>query len=81
MDTYIATFYSHFGAVRFGRELKKKGISGTAMPVPRNLSSSCGTCVKYEADDCMAAEITDETEKIVRVCPDGYEDIYQSENS
>lgn len=50
MQTYIATFFSHFGAIRFHRELKEQGIAGRLMPVPRRVSSSCGTCVKYEAE-------------------------------
>ena len=48
--TYIATFYHHFGAVRFQRELSKRGIQAKMMPVPRRLSSSCGTCVQFEYD-------------------------------
>lgn len=49
MDTYIATFFSHFGAIRFHKELKAMGLSGTLMPVPRKVSSSCGTCVRFSA--------------------------------
>lgn len=43
---YIVTFYSHFGAVRFKRLCDARGIAAKVMPVPRNLSSSCGTCVR-----------------------------------
>lgn len=46
--TFIVTFYSHFGAVRYQRLCAEAGISGRMMPVPRNLSSSCGTCVRCE---------------------------------
>lgn len=81
MHTYIATFYSHFGAVRFVRELKKSGITGRSMPVPRSLSSSCGTCVQFEAEDYIVEEINDEIEQIVMVMPDGYDVIYLAENS
>ena len=48
MRTYIATFFSHFGAMRFHKMLKQKGISGRIRPVPRDLSSSCGTCVEFQ---------------------------------
>ncbi|MBQ3104461.1 MAG: DUF3343 domain-containing protein [Lachnospiraceae bacterium] len=44
----IATFFSHFGAIRFRRFCTGKGWSSQIMPVPRDLSSSCGTCVRYE---------------------------------
>ena len=58
MNKYIATFYSHFGAVLYYKALKKQGILAKQMPVPRKVSSSCGTCVCYEhvsiidLDDC-----------------------------
>ena len=58
MNKYIATFYSHFGALTYFKELQKQGISAKLMPVPRKISSSCGTCVSYEftsavdSDDC-----------------------------
>ena len=48
--TYIATFYSHFGAIRCKKLCEAQGLSARAMPVPRNLSSSCGTCVRCEED-------------------------------
>ena len=52
MQTYIATFFSHFGAIRFNKQVKELGLSGKLMPVPRRVSSSCGTCVRfiYEGD-------------------------------
>ena len=40
---YIATFYSHFGAIRFKREAPEGVTNIELRPVPRNLSSSCGT--------------------------------------
>jgi len=30
------------------KAIKKQGISAKLMPVPRKVSSSCGTCVSYE---------------------------------
>lgn len=48
---YIATFYSHFGALRFVKSCKAKGFLAEAMPVPRSLSSSCGSCVRFETDN------------------------------
>ena len=58
MKNYTATFYSHFGAMTYNKALKSHGISAKLMPVPRKVSSSCGTCVNYEHtsaidhDDC-----------------------------
>ena len=50
-QTCIATFFSHFGAIRFSKELKAKGIPCRLMPVPRRVSSSCGTCVQFTAEN------------------------------
>ena len=47
---YIATFFSHFGAIRFNKELEDYDIKGIIKPVPRSLSSSCGTCVEFEVN-------------------------------
>ena len=46
--TCIATFYSHFGAIRFKKLCEGMGWPAKVMPVPRDLSSSCGTCVRCE---------------------------------
>lgn len=68
---YIATFYSHFGAVRFKNELEALSINVTLMPVPRNLSSSCGTCGAFSADKLPEFTHTDEIEQLVSIEPDG----------
>ena len=67
MMTYIATFYSHYGAIQFRKNCEKMNLKAMVMPVPRNLSSSCGTCVQFEA------------EQIVRVEERGYVSIYQAD--
>lgn len=43
----IATFHTHFGALSFHKKLKGLGDIAVMMPVPRKLSASCGTCVKF----------------------------------
>lgn len=80
-EKYIATFYAHFGAIRFNRNLLKRGIRGKVMPVPRNLSSSCGTCVCFETDGWMPGDTHGEIEQIVKVSETGYICVYQAENS
>ena len=45
----LATFHTHFGALRMKRKLDALGdVSAILMPVPRKLSASCGTCVRFE---------------------------------
>lgn len=69
MNKYIATFYSHFGAMLYFKALKKQGITAKLMPVPRKVSSSCGTCVGYEHilavdhNDCELDGVFIETDK------------------
>ncbi len=45
--TYV-TFFSHYGAIQFKKQMEARGLSATLMPVPRFLSSSCGTCARLE---------------------------------
>lgn len=76
---YIATFYSHFGAMRFKRETT--GIKAPRlMPVPRKLSSSCGTCVRFEgpADFTFTHDESGEIEQIVREVDGTYECIFRA---
>ena len=82
MTEYIATFYSHYGAVCFKKNCEKLGIGTKIMPVPRNLSSSCGTCVRFwmEQEFSEAAlELNEELEQRVQVAGDSYRALYRSE--
>ena len=80
MNTYIATFFMHFGSIRYERLCKSKGYQARTMPVPRNLSSSCGTCVKYSAPEPLYDPAHDEMEKMVICNDDGsYTQIYQAD--
>lgn len=79
---YIATFYNHFGAIRYKKMCEKRGWEAQLSPVPRSLSSSCGTCVIYEAPEEKPSDaIPEEIEQIVRVNGDGYVCLYKAENS
>lgn len=78
MRQYIATFFSHFGAVRFQHLCMERGWQAQLRPVPRSLSSSCGTCVVFQSAALEAAESlqTPELEQLVLQCGDGYEVVY-----
>lgn len=79
---YIATFFSHFGAIRFEKNCRTNNIPARLMPVPRTLSSSCGTCVSYESENYEVGTcITNEVEQIVEVLENGYKECYRAENS
>ena len=77
--TCIATFYSHFGAIRFKRICDSLGMPARVMPVPRNLSSSCGTCVRFEGD-CPDSP-PQEVEQIVCATADGYLLLYRAKDA
>lgn len=79
--TFIATFYSHFGAIRYQRLCADKGFTAKTMPVPRSLSSSCGTCVKYDAPEMIMDDAHEEIEQIVLCTENGYEVLFRAENS
>lgn len=80
MKEYIATFYSHFGAIRFKRACEAAALKAKVMPVPRNLSSSCGTCVKFQANgEQDFPEKNEEMEQLVRVEGETYFPIYEAE--
>ena len=82
MGDYIATFFSHFGAMSFKKKCEKEGYPATIMPVPRNLSSSCGTCVRFWMEkefEEVSLELNEEIEQIVQVCGEGYREIYRVE--
>ena len=58
----IATFHTHFGALSFHRRLAALGDAPVMMPVPRKLSASCGTCVRFTlpfSEEIMADEDLD----------------------
>lgn len=78
MNTYIATFFMHFGAIRYQKMCKALGYEAVAMPVPRDLSSSCGTCVKYNAPEALMDEAHDEIEQIVECTDEGYRLLYKA---
>lgn len=79
MTEYIATFHTHFAALCTHRALARAGISAALMPVPRKLSASCGTCVRYEADTPNLSKMDGDVELVVRVAaPDEYETLLEN---
>lgn len=67
MDQYVATFHTHLAALRSCNALKKAGVGGARLaPVPRSLSSSCGTCALYEGEDPMLSCMDTDMEAVYR---------------
>ena len=76
---YTATFYTHASALITNRTLNKLGVSSRLAPVPRALSSSCGTCVMYECDDPHLAEMDRDVEAVYEASCDGYRELMKNE--
>ncbi|MBP5166868.1 MAG: DUF3343 domain-containing protein [Oscillospiraceae bacterium] len=71
MNCYLATFHTHVGALVSNRSLGTAGLKTRMMPVPRKLSSSCGTCVRYEADQPRLDLMDPDLEAVYIISDDG----------
>ena len=76
--TFLVTFHTHFDANVFFRKVKALG-KAKMKPVPRVLSSSCGTCVEFSpaaADFDVTALTAMEYESIYRIEGESFELLY-----
>jgi hypothetical protein len=64
---YIATFFTHSGAIKYKRFLMDKGIDADLMPVPRRFSSNCGISSKFSTDMDIKTLITCDIEKLYEI--------------
>ena len=67
MSHYIATFHTHLAALKSHRSLKSAGSPARMAPVPRKISSSCGTCVFYRAEDPCYTSLDEDAEAVYSV--------------
>lgn len=70
---FVATFHTHLSALMTERTLKHAGFSARMAPVPRQLSSSCGTCVFYTAPDLCQSCLDEDAERVYRILENGFE--------
>ena len=70
MNEYIATFHTHLAALKTHRSLSKLGVEARMAPVPRKISSSCGTCVFYRAEDPCYPSLDEDAEAVYSVADD-----------
>ena len=81
MEQYIATFHTHLAALRTCNVLQKQGISyARQAPVPRRLSSSCGTCAMYGGTDPMLSCMDVDVEAVYRREGDGFILLHKGED-
>ena len=62
MMQFVATFHTHLAALKTHRRMTAEGVSARMAPVPRKISSSCGTCVFYQAEDACYGLLDTDTE-------------------
>lgn len=74
---YIATFFTHYGAMTFQRLLKSQGKAAQMSPVPRSLSASCGVCVRFDAQGLMETPNAVDLEGLYQETKEGYRPIEQ----
>lgn len=70
MNQYVATFHTHVSALITSRALTALGVSARMAPVPRKLSSSCGTCVFYAAETPQLDAMDQDVESVYRQTPE-----------
>ncbi|AEV27951.1 Protein of unknown function (DUF3343) [Sphaerochaeta pleomorpha str. Grapes] len=76
---FIATFFTHFGAIKFREFAKKQNLECILMPVPRVLSSSCGTCARYKAEHWDIGFSDEALEGVFSLDKgDGYEQLFKA---
>ena len=67
MNEYIGTFHTHLSALMTSRKLTALGLMARMMPVPRKLSSSCGTCVYYKAEGPHLEVMDEDVEGVYQI--------------
>ena len=79
MGKYLATFHTHLSAMLSCQSLQEAGIAARMTPVPRILSSSCGTCVRYEAGTDCRELLDHDVEALYSVIRDSYTPLLENE--
>lgn len=71
-------FFTHTGAIKFDRAMKKERIPCVLMPVPRVLSSNCSVSARISFDGQENKLIDDQIEKIFQNHGGNYTLIYEA---
>lgn len=79
MNNYIATFYTQYAAIQFRTHAKKVAVPCRLAPVPRSLSSSCGTCAHYTSTEWDIGFASTDLQAVYKEVEGGYETLYESE--
>lgn len=78
---YIATFHTHLGAMTFHNTLLSLGdCNAVMMPVPRVLSSSCGTCVRFERKFDPDQMYDEDLDQVFEQKENGFQRIFRNDD-
>lgn len=75
---YQFLFYTHTGAIRFDRAMKKMEIPCQLMPVPRVLSSNCSVSAHILTDLPVEDLLNEHIEKVFQFVKDSYILVYEA---
>lgn len=67
MQEYLATFHTHLSAMVSCKNLRAEGAEARLEPVPRKLSSSCGSCVRFLAKSSLEHCLDKDYEALYKV--------------
>ncbi len=73
------TFFTHHAALMTHKMLSSEGVSAKMAPVPRSLSSSCGSCVIADATEIDITLCDEDTEAVYKYEDKKYIKIYSNE--
>ncbi len=76
---YQVLFFTHTGAIKFDKAMKKGNIHCELMPVPRSLSSNCGVSARIIFSGQVDRLINDQIEEIFLSNDGKYDLIYSAE--
>lgn len=79
MSELVITFHTHFGAMKLYKSLKKQGVAVRMSPVPRVLSSDCGSCVRVSWDGAAQELLSADAEAVYLDTGKGYELLARAE--
>jgi hypothetical protein len=64
MQQSVVLFHSITGALQAEKSLKGKGVAVKLIPVPRQLSSDCGVCLRFRREDLAEVKRALEEDRI-----------------
>ncbi|MBE6824204.1 MAG: DUF3343 domain-containing protein [Ruminococcaceae bacterium] len=75
----VITFFTHHSAQMTYKTLRSNSISSKMAPVPRELSSSCGSCVVADVDEIDLKFLDEDYEAVYKLSGKSYIKISSNE--